>query len=121
MHLQFKNSETARFVWNTIYHVLGNNTRRSLIQTLNIDGSIAGPAVQATYIPAVCSAVISSSPIPKPMSELKRQQALGAVFQYLARVQTVGHDDRHRLPDTIAVIERGIRTMALAIVTSSEF
>jgi hypothetical protein len=116
-----RTSKTADIVWNTFYHVLGNDSRRSLIHTLNIDGSIAEPAVQATYIPAVCSAVISSSPITQPISELMRQQALGAVFRYLARVQTIGHKDRHRLPDTVAVIERDIRTIALPIVTSSEF
>ncbi|KAL4926035.1 uncharacterized protein BDV17DRAFT_293853 [Aspergillus undulatus] len=110
--------ERAELVWNAFYGVLGDETRRALVRGLNADGSVEDPAVQATYIPAVCNAAIMSAhSLPKD----KQKKALGAVFRYLARVQIVAQEERETFPRNTAVIERDIRELALPVVSSPQF
>ncbi|KAF3287355.1 hypothetical protein TWF970_007081 [Orbilia oligospora] len=90
----------ADLIYDTFFEVLGEDSRRFLVQGLNSDGSLERPAAQATYIPA----------------------ALAAVFRYLARTLHVDVEQvQKKLPPGVTVIERDIRRTIMDIVHSDGF
>jgi hypothetical protein len=110
--------EIADLVWETFFEGISDETRRVLVEGLNVDGSVGRPAVQATYSPAVCSAAIKAS---KDRGSDGQKKALAAVFRYLARVHTLTEADLEGLPRGVTVIERDIREKVMGVVTSESF
>ncbi|KAJ0417480.1 hypothetical protein BJY00DRAFT_199995 [Aspergillus carlsbadensis] len=108
----------ADLVCKTFHNEIADPTRQTLIHGLNVDGAFDTPAVQATYIPAVCSAAITAT---KSLSRNEQRRALGAVFRYLARVLAVTKADQKGLPKDTAVIERDIRELAIPVASSPQF
>ncbi|KAL2844582.1 hypothetical protein BJY01DRAFT_248092 [Aspergillus pseudoustus] len=68
-------AKSAELVEETFHHYISSDTRRILVRGLNLDGSVDNPAVQATYIPAVCSTAITAA---KSHPQGDPRQALGA-------------------------------------------
>ncbi|KAK6502665.1 hypothetical protein TWF506_003243 [Arthrobotrys conoides] len=111
--------EAADLIFDTFFKDLSDDTRFRLIIGLNSDGSLKQPAVQATYIPAVCSAAINST---KVATKSEKEKALAAVFRYLARTLDIDVEEvQKRLPPGVLVIERDIRRTIMDIVNSKHF
>ncbi|EGX48785.1 hypothetical protein AOL_s00079g424 [Orbilia oligospora ATCC 24927] len=109
----------ADLIYDTFFEVLGEDSRRFLVQGLNSDGSLERPAAQATYIPAVCSATIGAT---KNCTKSEQKKALAAVFRYLARTLHVDVEQvQKKLPPGVTVIERDIRRTIMDIVHSDGF
>lgn len=109
----------ADLIYETFFDVIGHDTRRRLIQGLNVDGSEEQPAVQATYIPAMCGIAIRNN---KTNSKAEKQKALAALFRYLARTLVVDMEQvEKRFPRGVTVIERDLRRSILDLLNSDRF
>lgn len=112
------NAEEAGFVQKTFSDAISADNRNLLVQGLNVDGSLQRLAVLPTYIPAVCSVVIRNH---DAYSNVEKQEALAAVFRYLARTLLVTDEQIQRLPQGVTVIERDLRETILHLVESRRF
>ncbi|KAI2613655.1 uncharacterized protein GGS25DRAFT_468330 [Hypoxylon fragiforme] len=101
-------------LYNRVWTSLENDTRESLRKSLNIDGSVAEPAVQATYIPALMTQAVDAS---GPGSTEAKEQALRSVLRYLCRVIAApGKPD-----GPVIVIERNVLPILKGVVQSPRF
>ncbi|KAL4885698.1 hypothetical protein BJY04DRAFT_179070 [Aspergillus karnatakaensis] len=109
----------ADLVYEVFFHFIPAATHQALIIALNIDGSVDQPAVQATYIPALCSTAMRN--ICNGSADDKKQ-ALAAAFRFLARVLTEGVPQSQKaLGSGVMVIERDVRGTPLDCVESDGF
>ncbi|KAL7628544.1 hypothetical protein AAE478_000059 [Parahypoxylon ruwenzoriense] len=118
--------QTTAYIYNQSWTSLEGSIRRSLAKYLNIDGSIAEPAVQVTYVPAlITQAVNIGGPVTlgKPGTRDKNQlldkkvRALQSALRYLNKVMSA--PERPKGP--VVVIERNIRAAVMEIVQSPRF
>lgn len=108
----------ADLVYNAFYAV-SDGVRHSLIHDLNVDGSPERPAVQPTYIPAMCATAIRCTQM---NSGTEKLNALTAVFCYLARTMRLDMSQvQSMFPKGVVVIERDVRKVLLQHVKSKEF
>ncbi|KAI1101468.1 hypothetical protein F4804DRAFT_315837 [Jackrogersella minutella] len=105
---------TAAQLYRRAWTSLESNVRQFLRKSLNIDGSVAEPAVQVTYIPALLTqAVDAGGPGPLEMKE----RAMRSVLHYLYRVMAApGKPD-----GPVSVIERNVLSTLKEVVQTSEF
>ncbi|KAL8939167.1 MAG: hypothetical protein Q9211_002861 [Gyalolechia sp. 1 TL-2023] len=112
-------ADGADLICETVLDVVSDHVRRLLIQGLNVDGSEARPAVQATYIPAMCNVAIKNT---KTNSKAEKQKALASIFRYLARTLVIDMKQiQKKLPHGVTVIERDLRRTILDILNSDRF
>ncbi|KAH8748685.1 hypothetical protein F5882DRAFT_489810 [Hyaloscypha sp. PMI_1271] len=89
-------------------------TKKSLVHSLNIDGSTMEPAVQPTYMPALLTQAVD---VDGPRSRRTKQAYLRSALRYLVRVMTIGvKPDGHT-----TVIERNVLGVLKGVVQSPEF
>jgi hypothetical protein len=105
------NLETAE-LYDDAFFTLDAKTLETLVPKLNIDGSVAQPAIQPTYMPAMLARGINNTPIG---SFEERKRALQSLLRYLARVLTVTKKPK----EPISVIERNV-ILALKDVLGGE-
>ncbi|KAK5100021.1 hypothetical protein LTS08_005736 [Lithohypha guttulata] len=115
------NIETADLYHNTFTGMsLPKSAYKGLVQGLNVDGSLEQPAVQPTYLPAMCAIAIGNTAHGTTQEKMK---ALSAVLIYLARVLVVEKTSSsfRRLPKGVTVIERDLRKAVKPILESDAF
>ncbi|KAJ4116123.1 hypothetical protein NW768_011095 [Fusarium equiseti] len=93
---------------------LDEDTKTSLIRSLNIDGSLSEPAVQPTYIPAMLTQGVGGLNSASAEEQAKR---LRYILRYLSRVMDLG-DEQH---DHAAVIERSVLWVVKDVVQCDAF
>jgi hypothetical protein len=103
--------ETA-ILYNDAYSTLEDSSKLPLIHNLNLDGTIAEPAVQPTYMPAMLS---SGTAVAESL--LQKKQVLQSLMRYLARVLTVAK----KPSEPISVIERNVRETLKDVLDSEAF
>jgi len=99
-------------LYDDAFSTLGEATKLALIHTLNLDGTVAEPAVQPTYIPVMLSGGIAVA-----KSQSHKKQILQSLMRYLARVLTVVK----RPSEPISVIERNVRETLKDVLQSEAF
>ncbi|KAI1440658.1 hypothetical protein F5Y02DRAFT_339633 [Annulohypoxylon stygium] len=107
---ELKTAELYSCAWTS----LEDDVRKSLKKALNIDGSVAEPAVQVTYIPALITQAVDASG-PKAFETKKR--AMQSALRYLCRVMSA--PDKPDGP--VSVIERNVLPVLKQIVQSPGF
>ncbi|KAI0008849.1 hypothetical protein F4779DRAFT_585517 [Xylariaceae sp. FL0662B] len=103
----FATAELFEQAWNT----LEVEVRDSLIHSLNIDGSVAEPAVQATYSPALVTSAFKAGDTAD-----EKMWFLQHALRFVARVMAA--TDRPDGP--VTVIERNVKSV-VGIVQGPEF
>ncbi|KAH8743331.1 hypothetical protein F5883DRAFT_441071 [Diaporthe sp. PMI_573] len=106
------NPETAE-LYRSVWGALDDRTKSSLVHSLNADGSIAEPAVQPTYMPAMLAQGVGEA------SSLWRDKArrLQSILQYLARVMSLTDEPNGR----VIVVERSVLWVVKDVVQSRAF
>jgi hypothetical protein len=105
--------ETAELydaAWASLDHLM----KGTLVYTLNLNGSVAEPAVQPTYMPAMLARGVGTAQS-RTLDERKR--ALQSLLRYLARVLTVTEKPN----EPISVIERSVLGTLKDVVEKQEF
>ncbi|KAI1073742.1 hypothetical protein F5B20DRAFT_494050 [Whalleya microplaca] len=97
--------------WENLDLAFEDKVKESLIHSLNIDGSVAEPAVQATYSPALITSAFKAG----ETSEAK-VKSLQYALRFVARVMS----DPDRPEGPVIVIERNVKSV-VEIVQSPEF
>ena len=105
--------ETAE-LYDAAWASIDQSTKDSLVHTLNIDGSVAEPAVQPTYMPAMLTSGVGTAQSRTPD---QRKRALQSLLQYLARVLTVTEKPH----EPIVVIERSVLGTLKDVMEKQEF
>lgn len=91
----------AAKLFDETWATLENVTKNSLVRSLNIDGSVAEPAVQPTYMPALLT---QAADVGGPTPRQAKQAYLRSALRYLVRGMTTGvKPDGHT-----TVIERNV-------------
>ena len=75
--------EQADLFYNTFFHKLPASIRLELVDGLNVDGYKDGIAIVPYYMPAMLSEGLENT---KNLSEERKQNALGSLMRFLARV-----------------------------------
>jgi hypothetical protein len=107
--------ETAR-LYEASWASLESSVRQSLVKSLNVDGSLAEPAVQPTYMPALLAAAVDVGE-KEAGNQDTRQKALQSALRYLSRVMTIAK----KPPGPVTVIECSVLEVLKDVVQSSEF
>ncbi|KAK6332860.1 hypothetical protein TWF696_002881 [Orbilia brochopaga] len=102
-------------LYQATFHSLDASIKRTLLKTLNADGSVHEPAVQPTYMPALLYQAVNSIDESRVWDVKKR--ALHSALRYLARVMTIEEEPDGR---TI-IIERNVLDIVKNIVQGPEF
>ncbi|KAI1400466.1 hypothetical protein F4819DRAFT_461206 [Hypoxylon fuscum] len=93
---------------------LEDDVRQSLRTSLNIDGTIAEPAVQVTYIPALITQAVD---VNGPWSTEEKERSLRSALRFLCRVMTApGKPD-----GPVSVIERNVLSVLKDVVQTEQF
>ncbi|KAI2619525.1 hypothetical protein GGS26DRAFT_572564 [Hypomontagnella submonticulosa] len=101
-------------LYGRVWTSLDNDVRLLLRKSLNIDGSVAEPAVQVTYIPALITQAVD---INGPGSTESKERALRSALHYLCRVISApGKPD-----GPVVVIERNVFATLKGVVQSPQF
>ncbi|KAI2463080.1 hypothetical protein F4781DRAFT_146001 [Annulohypoxylon bovei var. microspora] len=101
-------------LYNRTWTSLEDDVRQSLRKSLNIDGSVAEPAVQVTYIPALITQAVDTS---GPGTPETKERAMRSALRYLCRVMSApGKPD-----GPVSVIERNVLAILKGVVQSPEF
>ncbi|KAI1454255.1 hypothetical protein F4805DRAFT_329004 [Annulohypoxylon moriforme] len=101
-------------LYNRAWTNLEDDVRKSLRKSLNIDGSVAEPAVQVTYIPALITQAVDAS---GPGGPEVKGRAMRSALRYLCRVMSApGKPD-----GPVSVIERNVLPVLKGVVQSPEF
>ncbi|OIW22520.1 hypothetical protein CONLIGDRAFT_658239 [Coniochaeta ligniaria NRRL 30616] len=103
-------AELYEGVWSIM---LSDSTRKALISSLNIDGSVDEPAIQPTYMPALMTQAVK---IFEGNIEAQ-ERALASALRYLERLMTA----TDRPEGTVSVIERNVLDILKEVVQSTEF
>lgn len=113
--------KTADLYYQTFTAVnLSRIVYEGLVEGLNVDGSLEQPAVQPTYLPAMCGLAIANTANGTTGEKMK---ALTALLTYLSRVLVVDKDSSSfkRLPEGVIVVERDLRQTIQPILESAAF
>ncbi|OTB07673.1 hypothetical protein M426DRAFT_317971 [Hypoxylon sp. CI-4A] len=105
--------ETAE-LYERAWNSLEDDARLSLCKSLNIDGTVDEPAVQATYIPALITQAVD---ITGPGTMEAKECALRSALRYLCRVMTAPGKPE----GPVSVIERNVLATIKKVVQSPEF
>ncbi|KAI1412535.1 hypothetical protein F5Y13DRAFT_43965 [Hypoxylon sp. FL1857] len=101
-------------LYNRAWTSLEDDIRHSLRKSLNIDGSVAEPAVQVTYIPALITQAVDAG---GPGTLEAKERALRSALHYLCRVMSApGKPD-----GPVSVIERNVLSTLKEVVQTPEF
>ncbi|KAI1205324.1 uncharacterized protein F4807DRAFT_443599 [Annulohypoxylon truncatum] len=101
-------------LYNRVWTSLEDDVRKSLRKSLNIDGSVAEPAVQVTYIPALITQAVDVS---GPGALEMKERAMKSALRYLCKVMSApGKPD-----GPVSVIERNVLAVIKGVVQSPEF
>ena len=101
--------ETADMYAQAFTQAIGNRTRKTLVQGFNVDGSVAEPAIQPTYAPAMLSKATGNT---EHRSKEEKVQAISAVLGFLARCFEISTAERKRFKaQKVMVIERDVRVI----------
>lgn len=104
----------AAKLFDETWAALEATTKKSLVNSLNIDGSTEEPAVQPTYMPALLTQAVDAG---GPGARQAKQACLRSALRYLVRVMTIGVEpDGHTI-----VIERDVLGVLKGVVQSPEF
>jgi len=95
---------------------LNNSVRQSLVQSLNVDGSLAEPAVQPTYMPALLAAAVDVGEKKEGEQDAK-QKALQSALRFLSRVMTT----TKKPSGPVTVIECSVLAVLKDVVQGTEF
>lgn len=98
----------------SVWEKLEDDTKSSLIHTLNVDGSFSEPAVQPTYMPAMLTQGVGE--VDSAPREI-RTQRLRHILRYLSRVMNLESE----WPDHTAVVERSVLWVLKGVVQSDAF
>ncbi|OTA97868.1 hypothetical protein M434DRAFT_391483 [Hypoxylon sp. CO27-5] len=101
-------------LYSRVWTSLEDDVRQSLRRSLNIDGSVAEPAVQVTYIPALITQAVDAN---GPGTLEAKERALRSVLHYLCRVMSA--PDKPDGP--VSVIERNVLSTLKNVVQSPQF
>jgi len=114
------NIETADLYHRTFTGGLPKLVYQRIVEGLNVDGSLEQPAVQPTYLPAMCGIALSNT---ANNTTEERTKALTALLKYLARVLVVDKtsSEFRRLPKGVTVIERDLRKEIESVLESAAF
>ncbi|KAI1142637.1 hypothetical protein F5Y05DRAFT_365562 [Hypoxylon sp. FL0543] len=105
---------TTAELYSRAWTSLEDDVRRSLRRSLNVDGSVAEPAVQVTYIPALITQAVDAGG-PGPLEA--KEQALRSALRYLCKVMSApGKPD-----GPVSVIERNVLATLKEVVQSPRF
>jgi hypothetical protein len=107
--------ETAR-LYEASWMSLNNSVRQSLVQSLNVDGSLAEPAVQPTYMPALLAAAVDVGEKKEGEQDAK-QKALQSALRFLSRVMTT----TKKPSGPVTVIECSVLAVLKDVVQGTEF
>lgn len=89
-------------------------TRDRLTESLNLDGEIGKPAVQATYFPALLSKALDSA---RSKNADGKAKTLQSCFRYLQHVLRIDKADMGK----ITVVERDLQHIVNDVVTNPRF
>ena len=110
--------ETAE-LYDAAFGSLDQSTKNSLVENLNRDGSVAQPAVQPTYIPAMLAKGVGNTESGSPD---KKKEALQSLLRYLARVLTfTDNPNQPSEPSSPCVIERSVLGTLKDVLDNKEF
>jgi hypothetical protein len=115
------NIETADLYHDTFTGCsLPKSVYEGLVEGLNADGSLEQPAVQPTYLPAMCALAIGNTANGTTQEKMK---ALTALLIYLARVLVMEKTSPSfkRLPRGVTVVERDLRKAIKPVLESAAF
>jgi hypothetical protein len=93
---------------------LDQSTKGTLVHMLNLDGSVAKPAVQPTYMPAMFAKGVGTTQS-RTLDERKR--VLQSLLRYLARVLDV----KEKPNEPVSVIERSVLGTLKDVMEKEEF
>ncbi|KAJ0300309.1 hypothetical protein Brms1b_012879 [Colletotrichum noveboracense] len=105
--------ERAELFWSA-WEILDERTKSSLVHSLNVDGSVAEPAVQPTYFPAMLAQGLGGARVVSRDDQMRRLQSM---LRYLSRVMTLT-EEQH---DQVVVIERSVLWVVKDTVQSCAF
>ncbi|KAI0385727.1 hypothetical protein F5Y04DRAFT_244520 [Hypomontagnella monticulosa] len=101
-------------LYNRVWTSLDDDVRGALRISLNIDGSVAEPAVQVTYIPALITQAVD---IKGPGNTESKERALRSALRYLCRVMSAPG----KPSGPASVIERNVFAILKGVVQSPQF
>ncbi|KAL6879466.1 hypothetical protein HDV57DRAFT_498989 [Trichoderma longibrachiatum] len=101
-------------LYGSVWDTLDANTTRCLVHSLNVDGSVAEPAVQPTYMPAMLTLGLDAA---FTSSEESKATVLKVMLGYLARVMTLTDQQDGRA----IIIERSVLWVVKDVVQSAAF
>ncbi|KAI8314941.1 hypothetical protein K4K61_003387 [Colletotrichum sp. SAR11_59] len=101
-------------VYWSAWEMLDDRTKGNLVHSLNVDGSVAEPAVQPTYFPAMLTQGLRGA---TELSREEQMRRLQSMLRYLSRVMalTEGQDGQ------AVVIERSVLWVVKDTVQSQAF
>jgi hypothetical protein len=105
--------ETAE-LYDAAWASFDPSTKSSLVHTLNLDGSVAEPAVQPTYMPAMLARGLGTA---QSRTLDEKKSVLQTLLRYLARVLTV----TKKPIEPISVIERSVLGTLKDVIEKQEF
>jgi len=106
--------QTAELYY-TVWDGLDDQTKASLVSSLNVDGSNAKPAVQPTYMPAMLGVGVDAS---GSGSKEEKTLRLRSILRYLARVMTLNDT---KFNGQATVVERSVLSVVNNVVKSEAF
>ena len=100
---------TADMYVEAFTKVLDEQSRNTIIQGFNVDGSVEEPAVQPTYSPAMLSKATANTP---NGTKDEKVQAISTVLSYIALCFNITPEERKQFKaDRVMVIERDVRVI----------